>query len=163
MRPSFFFVAAAFGLAVTAASAGDYKAGSLDISDPWSRATPKGSSVAAGYMKIKNNGSTSDRLIGGSSDVAAKFEVHEMKMEDGVAKMRPVKGGLEIKPGETVELKPGSFHVMFVDLKKPLSAGDHFKATLAFEKAGTVSVDYDVRAMGSEPGGSMPGMKTPGQ
>jgi periplasmic copper chaperone A len=77
--------------------------------------------------------------------------------------MRPVKGGLEIKPGETVELKPGSFHIMFVDLKKPLGAGDHFKATLAFEKAGTVSVDYDVRAMGSEPGGSTPGMKMPGQ
>ena len=102
MRPIAFFIIAAFALAVTAASAGDYKAGSLDISDPWSRATPKGSSVAAGYMKIKNNGSTPDRLIGGSSDVAYKFEVHEMMMEDGVAKMRPVKGGLEIKPGETV-------------------------------------------------------------
>jgi periplasmic copper chaperone A len=159
MRPIIFFFAAALGLAVTATSAGDYKAGSLDISDPWSRATPKGSSVAAGYMKIKNNGSTPDRLIEGSSDVASKFEVHEMKMEDGVAKMRPVKGGLEIKPGETVELKPGSFHVMFVDLKKPLSAGDHFKATLVFEKAGPVSVDYDVRAMGSKRGSSMPGIK----
>jgi copper(I)-binding protein len=153
MRPIAFFFTAAFGLAVAAASAADYKAGSLDISDPWSRATPKGSSVAAGYMKIKNKG---------SSDVASKFEVHEMKMENGVAKMRPVKGGLEIKPGETVELKPGSFHVMFVGLKKPLSAGDHFKATLGFEKAGTVSVDYDVLAMGSEPAHTMPGMKMPG-
>jgi periplasmic copper chaperone A len=158
MRPSLFVFAAAFGLAVTAASAGDYKAGSLDISSPWSRATPKGSSVAAGYMKITNSGSAPDRLIGGSSDVASKFEVHEMKMESGVAKMRPIKGGLEIKPGETVELKPGSLHVMFGGLKKPLSAGDHFKATLVFEKAGTVNVDYDVRAMGSEGGGSMPGM-----
>jgi copper(I)-binding protein len=162
MRPIVFFYAAAFGLAVTATSAGDYKAGSLDISDPWSRATPKGSSVAAGYMKIKNSGSTPDRLISGSSDVASKFEVHEMKMENGVAKMRPVKGGLEIKPGETVELKPGSLHVMFVGLKKPLSTGDHFKATLVFEKAGTVNVDYNVLAMGSEPGGDMPGMKMPG-
>jgi copper(I)-binding protein len=113
-------------------------------------------------MTIKNNGSTPDRLISGSSDVAPKFELHEMKMENGVAKMRPVKDGVEIKPGEAVELKPGSFHVMFVGLKKPLSAGDHFKATLVFEKAGTVSVDYDVRAMGSEHGGSMPGMNMPG-
>ena len=120
---------------------------------------PGGSSVAAGYMTIKNSGSTPDRLISGSSDVAPKFEVHEMKMEDGIAKMRPVKGGLEIKPGETVELKPGSFHVMFVGLKKPLSAGDQFKATLVFEKAGSVNIDYDVRAMGSQPGGAMPGMK----
>jgi copper(I)-binding protein len=159
MRPISFFFIAAFGLVVTAANAGDYNAGSLDISNPWSRAIPKGSNVAAGYMKIKNRGSTPDRLISGSSDVASKFETHEMRMENGVAKMRPVTGGLEIKPGETVELKPGSFHVMFVGLKKPLSAGDHFKATLVFEKAGTVSVDYDVLAMGSEPGGSMPGMK----
>jgi copper(I)-binding protein len=163
MRPIAFFLIAAFGLVVTAVSAGDYKAGSLDISNPWSRATPKGSSVAAGYMKIKNSGSGPDRLISGSSDVASKFEVHEMKMENGVAKMRPVKDGLEIKPGETVELKLGSFHVMFVGLKKPLSAGEHFKATLVFEKAGTVSVDYEVLAMGSEPGGGMPGMNMPGR
>jgi periplasmic copper chaperone A len=162
MRPSVFVFAAAFALAVTGASAGDYKAGSLDISNPWSRATPKGSSVAAGYVKITNSGSAPDRLIGGSSDVASKFEVHEMRMENGVAKMRPVTGGLEIKPGETVELKPGSFHIMFVGLKKPLSAGDHFKGTLVFEKAGTVNVDYDVRAMGSEGGGAMPGMKMHG-
>jgi copper(I)-binding protein len=162
MRPIVFFFTAAFSLAVTVASAGEYKAGSLDISNPWSRATPKGASVAAGYMRIKNSGSTPDRLVSGSSDVASKFELHEMKMEHEVARMRPVKDGLEIKPGETVELKPGSFHVMFVGLKKPLSAGDHFKATLVFEKAGSVNVDYEVLAMGSEPGGTMPGMMMPG-
>jgi copper(I)-binding protein len=162
MRHIFLFLSVGACLAVSAASAADYKAGSLDISDPWSRATPKGASVAGGYMTIKNSGSSPDRLVEGSSDVAAKFEVHEMKMENGIAKMRPVKGGLEIKPGETVELKPGSFHVMFVGLKKPLSAGEHFKATLVFEKAGPVSVDYDVRAMGAGSGGSMPGMNMPG-
>src|SRR6266567_8323043 len=107
MRPIIFILATLFGVAASAANAADYKAGSLDISDPWSRATPKGASVAAGYMKIKNNGPTPDRLMSGSSDIAPKFEVHEMKMENGVAKMRPVQGGLEIKPGETVELKPG--------------------------------------------------------
>jgi len=162
MRHIAFVFAAAFALALNPAHAGDYKAGSLDISNPWSRATPKGSSVAAGYMTIKNTGSSPDRLVEGSSDVASKFEVHEMKMENGVAKMRPVKGGLEIKPGETVELKPGSYHIMFVGLKKPLSAGDHVKATLVFEKAGSVSIDYDVRAMGAGSGGSMPGMNMPG-
>src|SRR5262249_32667650 len=73
MRPVVFVFAAAFGLAVTAASAGDYKAGSLDISSPWSRATPKGSSVAAGYVKITNSGSAPDRLIGRSPGVASKF------------------------------------------------------------------------------------------
>ena len=162
MRPIVFFFAAAIGLAASAASAAEYKAGSLEISDPWSRATPKGSSVAAGYMTIKNSGSTPDRLISGSSDVAPKFEVHEMKMEDGIAKMRPVKGGLEIKPGETVELKPGSLHLMFVGLKKPLGTGDHVKATLAFEKAGTVAVEFDVAAMGGAGGHDTPGMKMQG-
>ena len=159
---TFFFFASVFGLTVTA-HARDYKAGSIDIADLWSRATPKGSSVAAGYMKIKNTGSTFDRLVSGSSEVAAKFEVHEMTMENGIAKMRPVKGGLEIKPGDTVELKPGSFHVMFVDLKTPLAAGDHIKATLVFEKAGAVNVEYDVLAMGAEPARDMPGMKMQGQ
>ena len=160
MRPIIFVLAMLFGVAASAANAADYKAGSLDISDPWSRATPKGASVAAGYMKIKNNGPTPDRLISGSSEVAPKFEVHEMRMENGVAKMRQVTGGLEIKPGETVELKPGSLHAMFVGLKKPLSAGDRFKATLVFEKAGPVSVDYDVLAMGATPGGTMPVMSS---
>jgi hypothetical protein len=146
------------GLAPAPAQARDYKLGSIDIADPWSRATPKGASVAAGYMKITNKGTTADRLVGGSADVAPAFEVHEMSMDNGVAKMRAVKGGLEIKPGETVELKPGSFHVMFVGLKKPLAAGERIVATLVFEKAGTISVEYEVRAMGAAPGMHTPGM-----
>ena len=120
MRATAFFIAGLIGLSFVTAQARDYKAGSIDIINPWSRATPKGASVAAGYMKITNNGTTADRLISGSVDIAPTFEVHEMSMDNGVAKMRPVKGGLEIKPGETVELKPGSFHVMFVGLKNPL-------------------------------------------
>jgi copper(I)-binding protein len=115
-------------------------------------------------MKITNTGTAPDRLISGSSDIAPTFEVHEMTMENDVAKMRPVKDGLEIKPGETVELKPGSFHVMFVGLKKPLPAGDHIKATLTFEKAGAVDIEYDVRPLGASPGdkGAMPGMQMQG-
>jgi copper(I)-binding protein len=159
MRRTTLLIAGFLSLAAATAHARDYKVGSLDIVDPWSRATPKGATVGAGYMKITNTGTALDRLISGSSDVAPTFEVHEMTMDNGVAKMRPIKGGLEIKPGETVELKPGSFHVMLVGLKKPLTAGDHIKATLVFEKAGKVDVEYDVRAMGAEQGSEMPGMK----
>jgi copper(I)-binding protein len=82
-----------------------------------------------------------------------------MRMTDDVMRMRPIKGGLEIKPGETVEFKPGAFHVMFVGLKKPLIKGDHVKATLVFEKAGKVEVDFDVLAIGGAPAHDMPGMK----
>jgi copper(I)-binding protein len=113
-------------------------------------------------MKITNNGSAPDRLIGGSSDVASSFEVHEMSMAGGVARMRPVQGGLEIKPGQSVELKPGSYHVMFTGLKKPLGAGERIKVTLVFEKAGKVDVDYDVRAMGATAGKDGPAMPMPG-
>jgi copper(I)-binding protein len=147
---------------VPAAHAADYHAGSLDISAPWSRATPQGASIGAGYVTIKNTGTTPDRLVGGSSDASAKFEVHEMSMDGGVMKMRPIQGGLEIKPGQTVELKPQGLHIMFVGLKKPLKQGDHIKATLEFEKAGKVEVDFDVTGMGgpAPPAGhNMPGMK----
>jgi copper(I)-binding protein len=162
MRKTSLLATGLLALAIGAAHAGDYKVGSLDIIDPWSRATPKGASVAAGYMKISNTGTTADRLVGGSSEASTRFEVHEMTMDNGVMKMRPVKGGLEIKPGETVELKPGSFHVMFTDLKNPLTPGQHVKAALVFEKAGAVNVEFDVRAMGAESGQGMPGMKMPG-
>jgi periplasmic copper chaperone A len=151
--------AISIAMALSVAQGRDYHVGSLDVAGPWSRATPKGASVAAGYMTIKNNGTTADRLVGGSSESAAKFEVHEMSMDNGVMKMRPVKGGLEIKPGETVELKPEGLHVMFVGLKKPLKQGDHLKATLEFEKAGKVDVDFDVSGMGAPAGHDKPGMK----
>jgi copper(I)-binding protein len=154
-----------FAVLAPAAHAGDYHAGSLDIAGPWSRATPQGASIAAGYVTIKNTGTAADRLVGGASDAAAKFEVHEMSMDGGVMKMRPIQGGLEIKPGETVELKPQGLHIMFVGLKKPLKQGDHVKATLEFEKAGKVEVEFDVTGMGgparpaAPAGHTMPGMK----
>ena len=84
------------------AMANDYKVGSIEISTPWSRATPKGAQTAIGYMTIKNNGTTPDRLIGGSVDVADRFQLHAMTMENGIAKMREL-SDIEIKPGQTIE------------------------------------------------------------
>jgi copper(I)-binding protein len=140
----------------------DYKVGSLQIAHPWSRATPKGAAVGGGYLTITNNGSTPDRLIGGSTPVAKEFELHQMSNDNGVMKMRPVEGGLEIKPGETVTLKPSGYHIMFVDLAKPLKQGDRVPATLDFAKAGKVQVEFAVEGMGAthgnEAGGPMPGM-----
>jgi copper(I)-binding protein len=163
MRRTLIFLTGIISLVLGSAAARDYKVGSIDIAEPWSRATPRGASVAAGYMKITNKGTVADRLLSTSSEIAPTVEVHEMSMDNGVAKMRPLKAGLEIKPSETVELKPGSFHVMFVGLKKPLIAGDHVKATLVFEKAGPINIEYDVRAMGATPGADMPGMQMPGR
>ena len=147
-RTAFVF---AIALSVCAGGAGaeDYKVGTIEIGNPWARATPKGATVAGAYMKISNKGSAPDRLIGGSTPIAGTFEVHSMAMEQGVAKMRPVEGGLENKPGETVELKPGSFHVMLMGLKQPLAKGQKVKATLEFEKAGKVDIEYAVQALGA--------------
>jgi periplasmic copper chaperone A len=141
-------VACAIALS-SAAHAYDYKAGAIEIDHPWARATPKGASVAAAYLTIRNTGSEPDRLVGGSTPVAGKFEVHEMSMENGVMRMRPVEGGLKIKPGETVELKPQSLHVMMPGLNQPLERGTSFKGTLVFEKAGPVEVEFNVEAIGA--------------
>jgi hypothetical protein len=135
-------------LAATGASAHDYQLGPLKIDHPWSRATPKGASVAGGYMKITNTGTTPDRLTGGATAAAKRFEIHEMSMDGGVMKMRELREGLEIPPGATVELKPGSYHVMMMNLSKPFTKGDRVKASLTFEKAGKVDIEFAVEAVG---------------
>ena len=133
------------------AHAYDYKVGALEIDHPWSRAVPKGATVAAGYVTIKNTGNEPDRLISGSTPVAGKFEIHEMSMDKGVMRMRPVQGGVVIKPGETLELKPQSSHIMMTGLKQPIEKGKPFKGSLVFEKAGEVDVDFAVEGVGASP------------
>lgn len=135
----------------TSAMANDYKVGSLEIMNPWSRATPKGAPTAIGYMTIKNDGTTPDRLVGGSIDVADGFQLHSTTMENDVSKMRELKG-VDIKPGQTIEFKPGGSHVMFVKLKHPLSKGEKVKGTLVFEQAGKVQIEYSVQGIGAQSG-----------
>lgn len=135
----------------------DITAGTLKIEQPWTRATPGGAKVAGGFMKITNTGKESDRLVGGSSDVAKIFEVHEMAMEGGMMKMRALDKGLEIKPGETIMLKPGSYHVMFIDLNRPIKEGEMVSGELQFEKAGKVKLNFTAAAIGSAaPAGGSP-------
>jgi len=136
-------------------SAQEFKAGSLVITQLWSRATAGGAKVGAGYMTITNTGNEPDRLVGGSLPQAGKFELHEMSMEDNVMKMRPLPGGLEIKPGQAVKLEPGGYHVMFMELKEPLKQGEVLKGKLTFEKAGTVPVEYKVGAIAAGSHGDM--------
>jgi len=136
-------------LAATAACAADYDVGAIHISQPWARATPKGASTAGAYMTVTNNGKTPDRVNCVSSDASAECQIHSMTMDNGVMVMRPVEGGLEIKPGETVTLKPGGFHMMLLNLKHPLEQGNSMKATLKFDNAGTVQVDYPIAAIGA--------------
>ncbi len=125
------------------------RVGALVIEAPWTRATPGGARVAGGYMRITNTGREPDRLTGGSFPLAGRFEVHEMATANGVMTMRELARGLEIGPGQTVELKPGGFHVMFMDLREPVREGRPIKGTLVFEKAGTVEIEYRVAPIGA--------------
>jgi len=145
---------AALQFAATGAHATDYDVGSIHVAAPWARATPKAASAGAAYLAVTNNGTTPDRLSCAGSEAAAQCQIHTMTMDNGVMKMRPLAGGIEIKPGETVTLKPGSDHMMLMNLKHPLEAGKTVEATLQFEKAGTLKVEFAILAMGAAaPGG----------
>ena len=141
-------------LALTAlaspACADDVKAGDLVITQAWSRATPTGAKVAGAYLTVENKGSASDRLMGGSGDVAGRVEIHEMAMDNGVMRMRPLDKGLDIEPGKTVKLAPGGYHLMLLDLKSQLKQGDKVPVTLQFEKAGKVELSLDVQGVGAQ-------------
>lgn len=137
-------------VSISFAAAEDIKAGDLVISQAWTRATPKGAKTGGGYLTIENKGTAPDTLLGGSADVAGSVQVHEMSMENGVMKMRPLEKGLTIEPGKTVKLAPGGYHLMLMDLKIPLKKGDKLPLTLEFEKAGKVRVSFDVQGVGAQ-------------
>ena len=133
----------------------DYKLGAIEIGHPWSRATPPTAESGGGFLAITNTGTTPDRLIAVKSPAADKVEIHEMKMDGNIMRMREVEKGIEIPPGATVELKPGSFHVMFMGLRAPFAKDAKVPLTLVFEKAGSIDVDLMVQAMGAQPPPSM--------
>jgi copper(I)-binding protein len=156
------FAAGLISVLAAPAQAEDTIIGSLKISAPWARATPKGASVGGGYMKITNTGGVVDHLIGGTSGISSGLEVHEMSIDNGVMKMRPLASGVEIKPGQTVELNPSGYHLMFVGLKQQLMQGHNFIATLEFAKAGKIDVEFKVESIGARTGGDdhvMPGVQ----
>ena len=130
-------------------SAHDYKLGSLEIATPWTRATPATAKSGGGFMTITNKGTTADRLIAARSPASMKVEIHEMKMDGSIMRMREVEGGLEIPAGATVTLKPGGFHIMFMELAAPLAKGGKVPVTLVFEKAGSIDVDFKIEAAGA--------------
>lgn len=132
-----------------------YSAGELTISYPFSRATLPNAPVAGGFFTVTNNGAEDDRLIGASSAVADHLEVHEMAMDGDVMRMRELKDGLPIPAGETVELKPGGYHIMFMGLNQPLVEGETVKVTLTFEKAGEVEIELSIGAPNSKGHGGM--------
>jgi len=126
------------------ALAHEYRLGELEIGHPWARATLPAAKVGGGYLTITNEGAAPDRLIGGSSPVAGRVEVHAMEIKEGVMNMRPMSDGLEVPARGTLELAPGGFHLMLMELKEPLIEGERVPLTLEFENAGTVDVELAI-------------------
>lgn len=143
------FAAILLSLASFAGFAHDYKAGKLTIDHPWSRAAPDGAQTLGGYMSIENASSEADRLVAVTSDAAERVEIHEMTMEGEVMRMRPLPDGLEIDARMTVNLRPGGYHVMFIEPARDFAVGEKIPAVLEFERAGRVEVEFHVEAMGA--------------
>ena len=153
VRLSHLFFGALFVTLLFAAAtcrAADYSAGDITVTSPWARATAQLAKVAGGFLSITNRGNEPDKLLAIDSGIAGMAMVHKMTMENGVAKMEMVEGGLPIPAGSTVELKPSSLHIMFMQLKNPLKEGDRFTAVLTFEKAGKMTVEFVVGGAGAQ-------------
>lgn len=140
-------LAAAASLLAGAAFAA--KAGAIDISGAWSRPAPQGGN-GVGYVVLANGGKA-DRLVAASTPAAGRVEIHESMIMGGKAMMHPRPRGIDLPAGKTVALKPESFHLMLIGLKKPLKVGETVPVTLKFEKSGAVTVPFAVRAAGPAP------------
>ena len=128
--------------------------GDLELSGAFTRAMPPRAVAGGGFVTIVNNGDQDDRLVSASSSVAEHTELHVMSMVDDVMRMRSEPDGFVIPAGETVELKPGGKHIMFINVEAPFAKGDDIKVTLHFEKAGDVEVNLHTLEIGAK--GMMP-------
>ncbi|MDE2579144.1 MAG: copper chaperone PCu(A)C [Hyphomicrobiales bacterium] len=141
---------AVFGCIFTLAACRAASAGDIALEHVWARATPPAAPVGGAYLTIRNNGASADKLVGATADAADHVEIHEMKMENGVMKMRQIQG-LDIPAHGAVQLKPGGYHLMFEGLKRPLKVGEAVKGSVTFEKGGSMPVEFKVEAMGAMP------------
>ena len=148
----FFPIAGAAAILATAIFAAQEQDGdaSIRLEQAWSRATPPRAMAAAAYLSITNNSGKADRLISAKAEPATEVEIHEVRMDDGIMRMRPLAGGLVIEPGETVTFQPGGLHLMLTGLHSPLRQGETLRLVLRFETAGEISTDVPVLAIGAK-------------
>lgn len=145
-------LAASFALAAIAcspASQAQQRAGAIVLEDPWSAATAPGARVAAGYLTIRNTGASADRLLSASTARAGHTELHEMSMDNGVMRMRPMQA-VAIPAGGAVTFAPSGMHIMFMDIDAPFAESTTIPVTLRFERQGEVQATFIVRARGAQ-------------
>ncbi len=152
MRLAWKAAAAGLMFAAFAAQAHEYQLGDLTIGHPWAR--PTANKLGAAYLTVKNGGAETDTLLSASSPDAEKVQIHEHVHDaNGVMRMRPVEGGLKIPAGETVELKPGGYHIMLIGLTHNLEEGQRIPLKLSFEHSGQMDVEVKIEKTPSAEGG----------
>ncbi|WP_372987402.1 copper chaperone PCu(A)C [Marinobacter sp.] len=129
------------------AFAHDYQSGRVGIDHPWSRPTPPGTPMGVGYLSITNMGESDITLTGAETPRAARISIHESSMKEGIMRMQPVKGGLLIPAGKTVELKPHGYHLMLEKLSQPLAEGESIPVQLDFEGADDMNIELTVEPL----------------
>jgi len=139
-----------FFLLVACAQQDHQRIGDLVVSVPWSRETPPTATVAAGFVTIQNKGDRDDQLIRIESATAKRVELHTMRDDNGVMRMRQLVDGVPIPAGQTVMLKPGGDHAMFIEPVRHAAAGEQLPATLVFREAGRLPVVFQVRGMAEQ-------------
>jgi copper(I)-binding protein len=127
----------------TPALSHEFNFGPLHIGHPYARSTPAAAKTGAAYLRVTNKSNAEDRLLRASTPAAAAVELHGMRMDGNIMRMRPVEA-IDIPPGGAVKLEPGGLHLMLHELRQPLKKGDRFPLTLSFEKAGDVKVEIVV-------------------
>ena len=125
----------------------DYYFGKLTIDHPYIFETMPGAKVAAGYMIITNKGKKSDFLVGGETAFANKMEFHQMKMVDGIMRMKSLENGIEIPAGESVKLEPKGYHIMFMGINSKLIKNSKEKVLLNFKNTGKIIVEFNIESM----------------
>lgn len=137
-------------LALSAAvTAHEFKVADVEITHPYLAATLPGAKTAAAYMILTNTGSEPDRLLAIETDAAVRVEFHQSVVTDGVSRMRPIAGGLEIPAGGEYRLGADGSHAMLVGLSAPIGLGQLIEATLYFEKAGQLELTFEVEPVGT--------------
>jgi copper(I)-binding protein len=125
-----------------------FQKGEMNVRHPWTRATLPGASVAAGYLEIRNSGREPDRLLGASTPLAERVELHVVAREGNIVRMQEVER-LEVPARERLVLRPRASHLMLVNIRRAFVAGERIPLTLRFERAGEVEVQLEVQPPGS--------------
>ncbi len=154
MKQSNIFVTA-FTASVIIFGAGSALAGDIMVKNAWSRASAGMANAGAAFMEIHNMGAADDKMISASANISKKTELHTHKMDGDIMKMRKV-DFIPVAAGGSTDLKPGSYHVMFIGLENKLIEGSSFPLTLTFEKAGKIELTVNVMSPGAK--GGMQGM-----